>query len=29
MAAANFIYYIPPLAKFDPKTDDWDRWIEH
>ena len=26
MAAANF--NIPPPAKFDPKTDDWDHWIK-
>ena len=26
MAGANF--NIPPPAKFDPKTDDWDRWIK-
>ncbi|XP_022804247.1 uncharacterized protein LOC111341527 [Stylophora pistillata] len=26
MAAAN--YNIPPPAKFDPKTDDWDHWIK-
>ena len=26
MAGANF--KIPPPAKFDPKTDDWDRWIK-
>ena len=25
-AAENF--NIPPLAKFDPKTDDWDHWIK-
>ena len=27
MASANF--NIPPLAKFDPKTDYWDHWIKH
>lgn len=27
MAATNFS--IPPPAKFDPKTDDWDHWIKH
>ena len=26
MAAANS--NIPPPAKFDPKTDDWDHWIK-
>ena len=26
MAAVNF--NIPPPAKFDPKTDDWDHWIQ-
>ena len=26
MAAVNF--NIPPPAKFDPKTDDWDHWIK-
>ena len=26
MAAANI--NIPPLAKFAPKTDDWDHWIK-
>ena len=26
MAASNF--NIPPLPKFDPKTDDWDHWIK-
>ena len=27
MATANF--NIPPLAKFDPKTENWDHWIKH